>query len=186
MFEKLLARKPDPESEAAVDLYRAIVAQAREPAFYREGGVPDSLDGRFELVILHTALVMRRLKAEGPAAADLSQELFDVLFRNMDENLREMGVGDMGVGKRIKKMVEAFYGRLSAYEAGLEGAGEGLEAALGRNLLGTVESSEAQRTALARYVEACDRALRGQALSALRAGEPAFPVFPTEVEAGGE
>ena len=184
MFEGLLARRADPEDEAARVLYQAIVEQARDPAFYREGGVPDSLDGRFELVVLHSFLVMRRLKQEGPAGAELSQKLFDVLFRNLDENLREMGVGDMGVGKRIKKMGQAFYGRVSAYEAGLEDGGSSLVEALGRNLLGTVESSSAQRETLARYVEASDRNLRSQDLSLLRAGRAAFATFPVETGAG--
>ena len=182
MLQKLFARRQDPDEAAARALYQAIVEQARLPAFYGAGGVPDSLDGRFELIILHSALVVRRLKSEGPAAAALSQMLFDVLFQNMDENLREMGVGDMGVGKKIKAMVQAFYGRLSAYEAGLAGGGEALEEALEealrRNLLGTVESTAEQRAALARYVEACAAGLERLDLDALRAGAPAFPSFP--------
>ena len=178
MFDRLLKRRADPEEEAARALYWAIVEKARDPAFYKLGGVPDSLDGRFELLVLHAVLVMRRLKDEGPQAATLSQKLFNVLFVNLDENLREMGVGDLGVGKRIKKMGQAFYGRIEAYESGLRGGEASLAEALRRNLLGTVESDPEQRQGLARYVEACDRQLRGQDLAALRAGSPDFPSFP--------
>ncbi len=178
MLQRLFARRQDPDEAAARALYQAIVDQARLPAFYGEGGVPDSLDGRFELIILHSALLVRRLKSDGPAAGALSQLLFDVLFQNMDENLREMGVGDMSVGKKIKAMVTAFYGRLSAYEEGLAAGGEALEEALGRNLLGTVGSTAEQRAALARYVEASAAALAQRDLAALRAGAPAFPAFP--------
>lgn len=177
MFEKLLARRANPEETAARALYQAIVTQAREGALYRDGGVPDSVDGRFELVVLHSVLVLRRLKAEGEAAIPLAQELLDMLFLDMDESLREMGVGDLSVGKKIKAMAQAFYGRISAYETGLQAGEAALAAALGRNLLGTVESSEAQRLALARYVAACEAALQTQDLAALRAGRPDFPAF---------
>src|ERR1041385_4793859 len=119
-------------------LYLGLVRQARQPAFYARCGVPDSVDGRFDMITLHMALLLLRLKAEGPAAADLGQALFDTLFADMDRSLREMGVGDLGVGKRVKEMGKAVYGRLAAYEAGLAGAPGELEAALTRNLYGTV------------------------------------------------
>lgn len=182
MLGNLLARKPNPEQAAARGLYEAIVERARDPAFYREGGVPDSLDGRFELILLHAVLVMRRLKAEGAAAAELSQQLFDIMFADMDQNLREMGVGDLSVGKKVKKMVQAFYGRIAAYEAGLAAGEDSLAEALGRNLLGTVESTAAQRAALARYVAASESALAGGDLESLRAGRPGFPGFPPAPE----
>ena len=178
MLQKLFGRGEKPEEAAADALYRAIIEQARQAAFYREGGVPDSLDGRFELVVLHAHLVMRRLKDQGAEAAAVSQALFDLMFKDMDQNLREIGVGDLSVGKKIKKMAEAFYGRVSAYDAGLEVADESLAEAIGRNLLGTVESSAEQRQALAAYALACDRALQAQDLAELCAGRPAFAGFP--------
>lgn len=127
------------EREAVAQrLYAAIVAAARRPEFYREGGVPDTLDGRFELVTLHAYLVLHRLRLE-PAAAEPAQTLFDAMFLDMDESLREIGVGDLGVGRRIKQMGQAFYGRAAAYDAGLAAADPAvLEAALARNLYGTV------------------------------------------------
>jgi cytochrome b pre-mRNA-processing protein 3 len=100
--------------DAALRLYHAIVAQARAPVFFAGFGVPDTFDGRFELIALHGYLVLNRLKAEGPRMAELAQELFDVMFADFDRGLREMGVGDLGVGRQVKTMAQAFYGRIGA------------------------------------------------------------------------
>jgi cytochrome b pre-mRNA-processing protein 3 len=108
-------------ADAARALYERAVAQARQPGFYTALGVPDSLDGRFDLVAVHVFLLLYRLKRERAAAAPLAQCLFDVMFDDMDESLRELGVGDLGVGWRVKAMAKALYGRLAAYEAGLAG-----------------------------------------------------------------
>ncbi len=144
--------RSDPAREAARRLYAAAVAQARRPEFYAGLGVPDSLDGRFELVALHIFLVLRRLKSHGDAGAT-GQELVDLFVADMDASLREMGAGDLGVGRRVKAMVQALYGRIAAYEAGLAGPHEGLEAALRRNLFGTApEPGGAVLAALASYV----------------------------------
>jgi len=126
---------PSPEKRAARRLFSAIMAEARAPAFYLEGGVADTIDGRFDLVVLHLYLVLRRLKGEGPAGQAMAQRVFDAAFSNFDEALREMGVGDLSVGKKIRKMAEAFYGRLEAYERAF-GAGQvdALEDALVRNI----------------------------------------------------
>ena len=94
-------------SEAARQLHEAIVAQARQPGFYAAMGVPDTLDGRFELIALHGFLVMHRLKAE-PAGTGLAREVAEAIFSDLDASLREMGAGDLGVGRRVKKMGEAF------------------------------------------------------------------------------
>ncbi len=125
-------------------LYSAIVAQARQPAFYAAFGVPDSLDGRFDMIVLHAVLVFRRLRGcEGEAAAR-TQSLFDLFMSDMDRSLREMGVGDLTVPKRIKKMAEAFYGRLDAYVGAIDsGALPELQEAIRRNVFpdGTVSQS---------------------------------------------
>ena len=110
--------RPDPTSAVARRLYEAVVAQARQPVFFAEWEVPDTVDGRFEMVALHAHLLLRRLRDGGPAA-DLAQALFDVMFADMDASLREMGAGDLGVGRRVKQMATAFYGRMAAYDAGL-------------------------------------------------------------------
>jgi cytochrome b pre-mRNA-processing protein 3 len=112
-------------------LYEAIVAAARRPLAYAEWGVPDTLDGRFDMIALHMFLVLDRLKGEDRA---FRQELVDEFFRDMDRSLRELGVGDLSVGKKVRKMAEAFYGRLAAYDKALAGAPAELEESLSRNV----------------------------------------------------
>lgn len=144
-------RKSSPP-QAIHDIYRIIVDQARQPRFYTDLDVPDSVDGRFEMVTLHAFLVIRRLKGESESSSDAAQALFDLMFEDMDVSLREMGAGDMGVGKRVKAMVQAFYGRIASYEAGLAGEEGALEDALSRNVYATVEPREAAVAELARYL----------------------------------
>jgi cytochrome b pre-mRNA-processing protein 3 len=118
-------------------VYADIVAAARAPALYRDLGVPDTVMGRFEALALHMSLALRRLKALPPPADSLSQELVDRFFADLDVALREIGIGDVSVPKKVKKLGAAFYGRLQAYDAALsEDAGaEDLEAAIARNVL---------------------------------------------------
>jgi cytochrome b pre-mRNA-processing protein 3 len=169
------ARKPT----AAVNLYEAIVQQAREPLFYAVLGVPDTVNGRFEMVALHAFLVLRRLKAAAEPAAALGQALFDTMFADMDLSLREMGAGDLGVGKRVKAMAEGFYGRIAAYDAALTSAApDDLAEALRRNVYGTVKPpaaipAEAIRM-LAIYVRASAESLASQPDAELAAGTPRF------------
>ena len=125
----LFRRRQD--READYRLYGCIVDQARMPAFYNDCGVPDTVAGRFDLIGLHAYLVMRCLKEiDSQRGTDLSQRLFDIMFTDMDRNLREMGVGDLGVGKKVKELAKAFYGRVKAYDEGLAGGTEKLEDAL--------------------------------------------------------
>ena len=115
-------------------IYGMIVTQAREPAFYRDYAVPDTVNGRFDLLLLHLWLVLRRLKTvEGGAA--LSQGLFDRFCNDMDDNLREMGVSDLKVPKRMQAFGEAFYGRVAAYDMALTEGGEALAQAIAKNIL---------------------------------------------------
>src|SRR5215468_10381792 len=116
------------------DFYGAIVAQSRRAAFYIGYGVPDTMDGRFDLIVLHLGLLLARLDRQGPAARDLGQNLFDHFCRDLDANLREMGVGDL-VPKRMRQFAEAFYGRQTAYLAAFDTPdGRELEEALARNI----------------------------------------------------
>lgn len=165
----------DPLAEPTRALYEAIVAQARRPAFYDRYGVPDSVDGRFDLIVLHVFLVMNRLNKEPERSADLSQALFDLLFADMDQSLREMGVGDVGVGTRIKAMVQAFYGRISAYESGLSEGDEVFKAALRRNLFGTVEVEPLQLETMADYIHGALSGLSAQNMDLLLQGRVKFP-----------
>jgi len=172
--------KTNPEKEAADKLYREVVAQARRPDFYLAGGVPDSVDGRFELIALHVFLVLDRLKQDHPRGSALGQALHDVFFADMDHSLREMGAGDLGVGKRVKKMAQGFYGRVAAYESGLTGDRSALEAALRRNLYGTLEQVEpAALGAMTAYLGAQRDRLQGQVIEDILAGKLQFsaPAF---------
>jgi cytochrome b pre-mRNA-processing protein 3 len=165
----------------AHDLYSGIIVQSRRPDFYVSREVPDTLDGRFDLIVLHAFLVMRRLKRidgpQGEEARAISQALFDLMFDDMDQNLRELGVGDMSVGKRIKQMARAFYGRVAAYEDALaEAEPAALTAALARNLYGTLDepSSMASLEAMAAYLRRQDRGLEEQSDGAVLEGRIAF------------
>ncbi len=167
------------EARAAV-LYAAVVGRSREPAFFVELGVPDTLDGRFEMTALHAFLVLHRLKAEGEAGAELGQALFDRMFADMDVNLREMGVGDLSVGRQVKAMAKAFYGRVRAYEDGLAAADDAvLSEALRRNLYGTVDGIRPQPLLrMVAYLRRETNALAGQSLGAIEAGEIRFGPLP--------
>lgn len=150
-------RRESAEREAAARLYAIAVERARDPIFYTRFGVPDSVDGRFEMIALHVWLVLRRLKAAtaqpSPRAQALSQALFDEMFEDMDQNLREMGAGDLGVGRRVKVMAKAFYGRMDAYDDGLAEAGDAvLHEALTRNLYGTVDPDPAHLDMMSGYL----------------------------------
>ena len=145
----------------AHDLYVAAVAEARQPLFYVEYGVPDTVDGRFDLIVLHVYLFLRQLNqlalrdggaAESVQAGQFAQSLFDIMFSDMDRSLREMGVSDISIGKRVKHMVKAFYGRAVAYDEGLTGPDTVLRDALERNLFGTVQPSQNQLAAMAEYI----------------------------------
>jgi cytochrome b pre-mRNA-processing protein 3 len=138
--------------DSVYKLYGQIVAQARDMSFYRHFGVADTVNGRFDLITLHMFIVLRRLK-NFDEGGGLSQDLFDVMFADMDKNMREMGIGDLRVGKKVRALAVAFYGRIKAYDdgiAGLEGAT--LIGAMKRNLFLDSESSDAQVIKIADYV----------------------------------
>ena len=165
-------------------LYRAIVMQARQPAFYAACGVDDTPDGRWDLIVAHAVLVLRRLHRSPTETRQLGQALFDLMFADMDQNLREMGVGDLAVGKRIKAMAKAFYGRLAAYDQALaEGDGEALRAALRRNLYRKMQPQEAQVAMIEDYLRREAERLDTEPLAMLQAGRLHFgapPVRPVD------
>ncbi|MFO1188682.1 MAG: ubiquinol-cytochrome C chaperone family protein [Alphaproteobacteria bacterium] len=171
MFGLQSARKH--EKRAALDLYDRVVNHARNPVFFSDLGVPDSLDGRFESIALHVFLVMNRLKGEGEAAAALSQALFDRMFADMDRGLRETGVGDMSIGRHVRRMAEAFLGRVRTYERGLSGA-ESLADGLRRNLYGTTSPDPRCVEAMAAYIKGEAARLAGQPLADVLAGRLSF------------
>jgi cytochrome b pre-mRNA-processing protein 3 len=153
-----------------------IVAQARLPCFYRDYAVADTVNGRFDLIVLHLALVLDRL-AQDSALRSRGQGLFDRFCQDMDHNLREMGVGDLKVPKEMQRLGEAFYGRAQAYRAALALAdgGQALVEAVARNIYGGTPSSLAAATRLAAYIRVADRDLKVQDPASLAAGEVRFP-----------
>ena len=171
MFAALISRRQ--RRTAALAAYRAIVERSREPAFYLDWGVPDTLDGRFEVLALHVFFVLNRLKGEPGQTAAFAQEVFDIMFADLDAALREMGAGDLGVGRRVQAMARGLYGRIAAYQKGLGDAAE-MVAALRRNLFGTVTGSDAQLAAFAAYAGRQVAALAAQPAAALVAGSIAF------------
>jgi cytochrome b pre-mRNA-processing protein 3 len=167
-------RKPRIAAPGTIEaIYGMIVTQAREPLFYRDLGVPDTVNGRFDLLLLHLWLVLRRLKSVGSGTA-LSQALFDHFCTDMDDNLREMGVGDQSVPKRMREFGEAFYGRTTAYDMALTEGREALAQALCKNVLNGEKIEQAR--ALAVYAELVEADLARLDEPALRAGRFAFPV----------
>ncbi len=113
--------KPRNDHAAAHALYSETVLAARDPAFFIRWGVPDTVEGRFEVLSLRAFSLLHRLK-QAPEAADIAQAYFDIMFDDLDSNLRELGVGDMSVGKKVKKLAGGFYGRVKAYDAALDNA----------------------------------------------------------------
>jgi cytochrome b pre-mRNA-processing protein 3 len=173
-------RRPRTPSRGTIEaIYGMIVTQAREPLFYRDLGVPDTVNGRFDMLVLHLWVVLRRLKpVEG--GAGLSQTLFDRFCDDMDANLREMGVGDLTVPKRMQAFGEAFYGRMAAYDLALSAGEEPLAQALCKNILNG-EGIEKAR-GLASYAEASIASLAELDETALRSGSWKFP-SPAQLDA---
>jgi cytochrome b pre-mRNA-processing protein 3 len=164
-------------------LYGTIVAQARSATFYADYRVPDTVEGRFDLIVLHLVLLLNRFAraeaARGLGQALLGQELlgqdlFDAFCRDLDANLREMGVGDLAVPKRMQAFAEAFYGRQAAYLAALDAADQRVfEKALARNIFPA--GNDAAAAQLARYARAAVTRLDTQDDGALIRGEVVFP-----------
>ena len=161
-------------------IYGMIVTQARQPSFYRDLGVPDTVNGRFDLLVLHLWMVLRRFQS-ADGAANLSQALFDHFCDDMDANLREMGVGDLTVPKRMQAFGEAFYGRAAAYDLALTSGQEPLAQALCKNILNGEDIEKARRLAI--YAETAIASLTGLDEAALRG---AAWTFPSPVEAGAQ
>ncbi|MER2604959.1 MAG: ubiquinol-cytochrome C chaperone family protein [Siculibacillus sp.] len=183
MIFGLFGRRFDDET---IDLYGSIVAEARRPVFYLAFGVPDTVTARFDMIVLMTALVLNRLETEPhetekprrgapPTVRERGRRLIDLFFTEMDRALREMGVGDVGVPKRIKKLASAWNGRFLAYDAALraENADE-LTAAISRNVLAEVEDRSGAAP-LARFALAARAALAAAPITEVLAGRIPWP-----------
>jgi len=174
-FSRLFRRRND--DAAANALYLALVEQSRQPVFYRDYGVADTLEGRYDMIILHAYMLFRRMGAgDSPGLKELSQQTFDFMFTDLDQNLREMGVTDMAIGKRVTRMAEAFYGRANAYDKVLDEPGRGLQEALGRNLYQGQPANAGIEDRMAAYVRGQMAHLAKLPDSQLLAGKVAFIV----------
>jgi cytochrome b pre-mRNA-processing protein 3 len=163
-------------SDPAEAILGKIVAQARQPAFYERLGVDDTIDGRFEMIVVHAFLYHHRLKGENEAARAVGQRVFDLMFRDFDRNLYEMGMSHVNVPKRVKEMGRAFYGRAQAYDGALQAADAAeLEQALLRNVYGGRAEAAAAAGKLAGYVRAAAAALAGIDAAVLVDAGPQFP-----------
>jgi cytochrome b pre-mRNA-processing protein 3 len=166
-------RKPRLAPRGTIEaIYGMIVTQAREPLFYRDLAVPDTVNGRFDLLLMHLWLVLRRLKATG-GGKELSQVLFDHFCNDMDDNLRELGVSDLKVPKKMQAFGEAFYGRTAAYDMALTAGPEALAQALCKNVLNGENIEKARQ--LAAYAVSVMAALDRQDEAALESGTFNFP-----------
>lgn len=174
-------------ADAAGSLYDAVVAQSRQPVFYALYGVPDTVDGRFDLICLHTYLVMERLFADGRKGRKLAQALFDRMFRNMDQVLREMGVGDLGIPRHVKRMMKGFNGRATAYQEAMRAEEpEDLEEALRRNLYGSAgDAPEEAVKIMALYMHETALWLENQPWEKLAEGYIDFKTMNYEEEGDG-
>ncbi len=170
MLNRLFRSKP--EKSAGQALYAVILQASRRPEFFAEAGVPDTLEGRMEMVMLHAAMVISTLHtSEDPCSRRVSQALFDAMFDDFDSSMRELGVGDSGVGKKIRFMAEGFYGRASAYETAIKSNDSTeLTTALARNLYADENRSE-DAEKLASYVRRLQQSLHDHGPDSLAKGE---------------
>jgi cytochrome b pre-mRNA-processing protein 3 len=166
--------RPRPARLAGFELYTKAAAQARRPPLYTAMRTPDTREGRFELYTLHVILLIERLRGQGEAAAETSQATFDAYLRGLDDAFRELGVGDMAVPKRMKKLGQAFYGRLRSYDEALAAlpSRKALEALIGRTV-----GEEADAAALADYLLAARDHLAAQPLDQLLSGDVTWPTL---------
>lgn len=181
MLKKWFATNRSENRRITAALYGEIVAAARQPVFYAEWGVSDTPLGRYEMLTLHMFLLLHRLRGGGEGARDVSQDLTDEFFRDVEHSLRELGVGDQGVPRRMKKLARMFYGRAAAYGAAID-AGDrvALADAFGRNVWSNGEGSPAHAGALAAYAAQAWEEISAQPAAALLAGRLSFPAAATE------
>jgi cytochrome b pre-mRNA-processing protein 3 len=170
-FKSLTARRRNASN--AAKLYGSIMAQARLPHFYQSFGVPDTLEGRFVVLSLNLFAVLYRLKEEGAAALDLAQDLTDRFGADMETVLREAGIGDLAIPKKMRRLTAESAALLQDYEKALAAGDAALAATIGTAL--KVPEPEATSARLAHYLKETLRRLEAQDLAALSAGEVRFP-----------
>jgi cytochrome b pre-mRNA-processing protein 3 len=177
MFQRLFGRERHANRTITEALYAQIVAAARQSVFYSHWNVPDTPLGRFEMLSLHMFLFQHRLRGEAGAAAEIAQVLIDEFFLDVEHSLRELGIGDMGVPKRMKKLAKMFYGRTAAYDDALERHDhDGLATALTRNIRPDLDAGAwGEAPLLAAYVIDAESRLTAQPAESIVSGTVAFP-----------
>lgn len=177
LFDFILRKR---KTVGVSDAYLSVVRAARSPDLYGDDRAPDSFDGRFDMMSVHVHLLLRRLRQEGVARDDIGQAVFDTFFADMDQSMREAGVGDLGVGKKIRKMAQAFYGRAAAYDDALgkqapaainEPTKKALAEVLARNLYPEAPELSPGMSAIASYLLQAESALAEKSLSDILAGD---------------
>lgn len=184
MLKWLHARRR--KRDSAADIYNGVVASARRPAFYLSYGVADTMLGRFEMICLHAFLLFRRLGKTDNAGREMSQAVHDMMFVDFDRTLREQGVGDMGIGKRVKKLAKNLYGRIDAYNRGLAGENTELADALRRNLYATTTPTDEEIAAMIAYMKDAIAMLEAQQTPDIMSGRVEFPDVSAAPEAARE
>lgn len=175
--------------ETASELYGSVVTQARNPVFYADMGIPDTLEGRYEMVVMHLSLVLERLRTVGGEGIALSRETIETFVADMDGSMRELGVGDLTVPKKVKNAAAGLYARADAYRQALiqEGAGAGatgaLDAAIARFALGD-ETAAGRAADLARYYRGVTASLAGRDVADVLAGRLPMPAPASLVQGG--
>jgi len=164
--------------------YLRITGAARSPVFYEAMDVPDTVMGRFEMISIHLVLYLRRTRSAGPAASGIAQDIVDAFFEDVDHSIRELGVGDLSVPKRMKKFARMFYGRAQSYGQALdEGDDAALAVALRRNIHPDHAETAPTMQSLSAWMSRTARQLEGTAEETLAAGLLEFPAAePVEVK----
>jgi cytochrome b pre-mRNA-processing protein 3 len=175
MILSLFSRKAKANEAITIAIYETIVAAARQPYFYSDLEVPDSPLGRYEMLSLHVFLFIRRIKGRGEALKSIGQNVTDEFFLDVDHSLRELGIGDSGVPKRMKKLARMFYGRVESYDTALENGDKvELATALARNIRPDTTGWTGS-AALAEYAEQVVLLLETQPDDILAGGKVIFP-----------
>ena len=181
MLRKLFGRSENAGRTAAISLYEQIVAAARQPAFYAHWNVPDTPLGRFEMLSVHMLLFLHRIRGEAGDLQRIGQILTDEFFLDVDHSLRELGISDVGVPKRIKKLARMFYGRAKSYSEALDNGDQvALAAAIARNVRPGV-TDWAETRAIAAYMQRASQYLATQPLTAFAEGQVRFDSVLEEV-----
>jgi cytochrome b pre-mRNA-processing protein 3 len=173
----VFSRSTSPRRIAAA-LYSEVVAVARAPVFYAELGVPDTIEGRYEMIVLHVVLLLRRIRAPGADQKRLAQALVDFMAADLDRSIRELGVGDMSVGKFMKRLGQGLYGRAAAYDGALDNLDAvALEEAILRNIFDGYDPGDRILATFARYVRTQNDHLAGCAIEPIARGHVVFLPF---------